>query len=703
MYRVFVLMVFLLFFALGNAQVLYDVTGRRIPEGETLSDGIYFQRGVNEQTTRVVVLNGKTYRPTLPSVEEVLYEFEVALDVDKEGWVYTGLPFPKGKFRNNMNLSIRREGGLVSSQHENVLYWGDGSVKLARVLFHADAVGEFLIVPNRRRQAVAIPRSTIDPFDVFSLSVNGNYFIPSMAIYKEGSEAVFGESDIRIGDILTTIYTQWNRDGSTRTFLMVTNKIPCQIKQQWPGGSEWQPGCAQYGGPTDRVVNLAIYSLCSARLKLRYAEEIGKAPSAPGYNLMDGVGQLGTLRPGESRAWEITTVQDAQPPLAMASADYYSSSGVFDIVPHSPIASQIRVGYEANMVAGINHIFADRTSRSWWANSRDWGEDYRDWDTPGGGEYWGTHNDEYETNYGYLLQALRTSGTTLASKAFKLSEAGAQHHAVVDVNAVSVDEIHPNIRWVAGSNWQHTDHGGRGLEDAHRNREFSPHLSHASGRACMWMWCLTGNPLMMEGFQRIVENVYWRIENHAGYADLDGEARIAAHALALVLDGYEADLNRVRANYAIREIVEQQSTRSFLVDHTSAKAKPWMCSLFVVQMLRARDLMYEFGELELVSLMEEKYPIWATFLSEYCINTMPDGTKSMYHKVNPFSGGQSDMWDLVGADALAEWNPELARALFQSGGDHPWYPGHPTGVYSTLLSHAVLNTYGHRAMRILGL
>jgi hypothetical protein len=688
------LLAFLILFpTLCLAQVnVYDVRGRLVDTVEredlvptmVLADGVYFVNSP-EKIEKIIVSNAKIIR-TVPNHRPVVFpDTQIPVYVDKGGWVELGLPFQKGIFRPRFNLAVRKgEIQLAYSEHEKLMFWPERSVKMARLTFYAPEAGEYEVVVTRLKYSLELDRKA-EP-GIFSFALNGETVDPA---YDDGV------SKTRVGDILLTVYSKWYPDASTRSWIMVTNKTPCNTRAEWPGGSQWQPGCAEYGGPADRAVELSV-ATSGPLLRLRYATEIGLPDTGALLSLMDGQGQLGTLRAGESRAWEITTGQEAEPPLALASATYYASTELFPLVPYA--RQGVRVGYEDNMVAGIAHIYDDRTSRSWWANSRDFGEDYRDWDTPSG-ENWGTHNDEFEANLGFLLQALRSAGTVqdvLGRKSFRLAESGAVHHAVVDVNAISVGESHPNIRWVGGSNWQHTNHGDRGHYDAHRS-EFSPHLSHANGRACLWMGAFTANPLMLEGFKWISENVHWRIETDT-HPDLDGELRIAANSLGIVLDAYELNMYRERSILVAREIITQASNRTYLIDHTNGKAKPWMCSLFVVQLLRARDLVPELRD-----LCESLYPSWASFLADYCVTVDGRGNTSMWYKVNPMEDSGANMWDLVGADALVEWNPELALRLFQSGGNYPWYGGHPTGEYGTLLAHTVLNGYGHKTMKVLGL
>jgi hypothetical protein len=207
---------------------------------------------------------------------------------------------------------------------------------------------------------------------------------------------------------------------------------------------------------------------------------------------------------------------------------------------------------------------------------------------------------------------------------------------------------------------------------------------------------------MLDGFNWISGNAHWRIETPSGgFPELDGEARIAGNSLGVILDAYEMNLYRERSVPVIKEIIETQSTREFLADHGAVKAKPWMCSIFVVQMLRARDLAIEYGDSDIVALVNEKYPLWADFLASHCIGVDSRGYTSMWHRVNPNSDLGVNMWDLVGADALVEWDPVLAEALYRSGSDKPWYGGHPTGVYGTLLAHSVMNVYGGKTMKAL--
>jgi hypothetical protein len=57
-----------------------------------------------------------------------------------------------------------------------------------------------------------------------------------------------------------------------------------------------------------------------------------------------------------------------------------------------------------------------------------------------------------------------------------------------------------------------------------------------------------------------------------------------------------------------------------------------------------------------------------------------------------------DSWNVVGADALVDYFPDVGKALFFSGSRVIWFPGHPVGQYAKLLNHTVMSGWGHRTM-----
>jgi hypothetical protein len=408
------------------------------------------------------------------------------------------------------------------------------------------------------------------------------------------------------------------------------------------------------------------------------------------------------LRPGERFGWEILAGPgDPETARLEYNAPWACRTGAMGELWPVDFA---RFGdYERNNVAGAVGIRAGR-ARPHWRNPREHGEDQRDWDGGDVNVDYQTHNNEYEVLLTYAKQRLRTMGRHATSADWwYLGLTGSRHFANVDVYHVHEGPL----PWMQGAAFQHVKHGGSGQSTMHRS-SYAPNMAHQTARGLLaWYW-LTGDPLLLDTFLEVAGNTRWRVMNGPGMpgiSNTQGEERAPAMALGVLTDAWIQTGERGYLDAALRVVRESHARTKPYVTRPTARdwrVKPWMVAMLVVQIDELIDAIGEYGDPAEALDARESAGLYKTFLMRTV--SMEGGAHLPYQESNDPAqrvDNTRDSWNVVAADALCDYTPDVAAALFRSGSSTIWYPGHPVGKYAKLINHVVMSGWGHRTMHAL--
>jgi hypothetical protein len=409
------------------------------------------------------------------------------------------------------------------------------------------------------------------------------------------------------------------------------------------------------------------------------------------------------LRPGERFGWEIVWGEGAvEPGLLEYPARWACDTGALGQLV--PLDSGRFPEYEANNTAGARGI-RDNRNRPHWRNPREHGEDQRDWDGGDVERDFQTHNNEYDVHLAYAKQRLRTMGREASSRDWHyLGLTGSRHFANVDIYHVHRGPL----AWMHGAQFQHIKHGGSGQTTRNRSMQ-APNMAHTTGRGLLAWYYLTGDPLLLDAFWEMAENARFRVMNGPGgpgYSNTTGEERAPAGALGILTSAWVHSRD-VRYLEAAKKVARESHARTkpYLIRPGSFdwRCKPWMIAFLVVTLDEFLQEVARYGSPEDGIEARESAGLYKTFLRKavtsysglaqvpYQFSNDPDKVK------NEPTGS----WNVVAADALVDYFPEIAEALFRSGSSAIWYPGHPSGTYAKLLNHTIMSGWGHRTMSAL--
>ncbi len=606
------------------------------------------------------------------------------------GFVRGGVPFPPGRVLPDDSLTIE---GATAVDTEVTARWGDGSVR-------------WLLVEAVAGGAVALTRGV--PLDGPGVGAGG--LTDGLALDVDGVRTDLSSADWRI-ERETTLSVRLTADGETPGGLVwrarieravgTPDRLRLQLHNPRPTTERnGQPQCLRLGCAGTVPVRTVALRSGDRVARVRWAEENGAAAVAGGADLLP---EPLELRPGERWGWEIALGEgELEPALLEFPAHWGCATGALG--PLEPFDLAAFGDYERNNSAGAEGIRAGR-ARPHWRNPRDHGEDQRDWDGGDVDTDWQTHNSEYNAHLAYAKQRIRTMGLHESSRDWHyLGVTGTRHFANVDIYHVHEGPL----RWMWGAPFQHVKHGGAGHHTMHRS-VYAPNLAHQNGRGLLaWYW-LTGDPLLDDAFREVAENARWRVANgpeSPGYSNTDGEERAPAMALGLLTDAWIATEDAAFFE-AARQVVDESHARTkrYIVSPSAEpwRCKPWMIALLAVALEEFIDAAEEYGRAQDAAEARASLRLYQAFLASLAFR---DGefTRLPYQvSSDPEErrNGSVDSWNVVVADAVVSLEPELAKALFRAGTRSIWYPEHPAGEYSTLLSHTVMSGWGHRTMSVL--
>lgn len=604
------------------------------------------------------------------------------------GFTRGGVPFPPGHLQPKTSLRLD-DGSPVAT--EPLGYWPDGSVKW--LLVEAANPGrEVTLLPGAPPAAgpVTSPSSVLSEVMV---TVDGRPLDWTTAKWAEErvtplTHRIFATGKTAGGLLWRARFE--SRLGAPEHYLRFELRNPTPTTEE-----RGQPTCMTLG--CVGTMPIAQVNVKSPRgCAVMYAEESGAKSTGDGVALFPKPMEL---RPGEQFGWEIVIGGPADPePYFASSANWSSASGA--IGPLVPMNMDLFSDYEANSIVGAQGIRANR-ARPHWRNPRDAGEDQRDWDGGVLETDFQTHNNEYEVLLTYAKQHLRTSGLHSVSGDWRyLGVTCSRHFANVDIY-----HIHEGpLPFMHGAAFQHTRHGGSGQGDQHRS-SYAPNMAHQTARGLLAWYYLTGDPLLLESFLEVAENTRWRVMNGPGMPGISGtggEERGPAMALGLLTDAWQ-HTGDPKWFEAAKKVVDEShaKTKAYVVaPQEEWKAKPWMLSLLVVTLDEFQEAAALFGLSSEAMSAKESAGLYKTFLSRN-VRPGPDMPHLPYQVSNDPKlevDESRDSWSVVAADALVDFYPDTAFALFRAGSRTIWYPGHPVGQYAKLLNHTILSGWGHRTM-----
>ncbi len=630
--------------------------------------------------------------PAAPSTWMIPLEF-----AGGPGFVRGGVPFPPGFLRDATALRLD-DGSPLDA--EPIAHWPDGSVKW--LLVEALATGEkATLFPGDGARGPGVDEPKLAP-GALTLSIDGE-------VVDLG--AVKWTLDRR-----TSLACRVRARGRTASGLdwsarleraagEPTERLRLELRNPTPTTeSKGQPTCMTLGCPgTKPIASLQVKSPRGCRA--RWGADCGASPIAGGVSLLP---EPMELRPGEQYGWEIVVGDgpDEARLLEFPAAWGCSSKALGPLVP---LRYDLFGDYESNSIAGAQGMRAGR-ARPHWRNPRDFGEDQRDWDGGVVDTDFQTHNNEYEAHFAYAKQRVRTMGLHGASRDWHyLGLTGTRHFANVDIYHVHEGPL----PFMHGAAFQHVRHGGAGHGDQHRS-SFAPNMAHQTGRGLLAWFYLTGDPLLLDSFFEVAENTRWRVMNGPGMPGIsgtEGEERGPAMALGILTDAW-AHTGDEKWLAAAKKVVDEchAKRKPYTASMTGAggaaagggswRCKPWMITLLVVTLDEFQDQLALAGRTVDAMAAKESAGLYKTFLSR-SVKTGPD----MIHLPYQVSSDPEqvvdesrDSWSVVAADALADFYPDTAFALFRAGSRVIWHAKHPVGSYAKLLNHIVLSGWGHRAM-----
>jgi hypothetical protein len=266
-------------------------------------------------------------------------------------------------------------------------------------------------------------------------------------------------------------------------------------------------------------------------------------------------GPQGSTR-GENR---VATVMGSfhHPLYVRAPAERYLTGGFFDdVTVYDP---ERFPGYERYQQGAItakgNNLVGDieRIDEYGWRNFGDtWAKN--EFDKTGGphtGRQVVSHyNLEYDFGYGMLFQSLRTLGTDLSRRWWKLAEAALRHESDIDVYHNPADTRSRGV--YNGGKFTHTAHGVEAALSTHRG---APHLTwfgslrwpwgqgsapesgHFNTRGQFCYYYLTGNRRVLESALDQTALVYRKVSQDV-FGQIDRLGREAGNNLQILTDAY---------------------------------------------------------------------------------------------------------------------------------------------------------------------
>jgi hypothetical protein len=459
-----------------------------------------------------------------------------------------------------------------------------------------------------------------------------------------------------------------------------------------------QPTCLYLGCPgTKPIRQISVLAPNAEILRARWGDENGSSPMDGGVSLLS---QPLELRPGEQYGWEVVVGSgDVETPLLEYPANWSCATGVFG--PLVPVNSTLFGDYELHSSVGAVGIRNGR-ARPHWRNPRDHGEDQRDWDGGNVDIDFQTHNNEYEVHLAYAKQRLRTMGIQAASRDWHyLGLTGTRHFANVDIYHVHEGPL----RWLHGASFQHVKHGGSGQSTMHRS-SFSPNMGHQTGRGLLAWYYLTGDPLLRESFLEVAQNTLWRVMNGPGMPGIsstDGAERDPANAISILTEAWMHTADPAYLVAAKKAVVESHAKEKPFYnrpDDTDWRAKPWQIALLVLALDEFQEAALEYSSASDGDVAKESAGMYKTYMRKH-VMTDVEGARLPYQVSNdPAKQVETPVgsWNVVCADALVDYYPDVAEALFRHGSHAIWFPGRPIGKYTKLLNQTVLSGWGHRYM-----
>jgi len=628
-------------------------------------------------------------KKTLAAAPKTGAAWSIPITIDGPlGFVRQGVPFPEGTLRPEDPVSFA-DGSPVAT--EVLARWWDGSVKWLLVEALAASKQTMLTsgAPGPGPQAAPLHLNAND----LVLTVNGQAVDLSTAQWKVERQTPLSvrqqaSGKLAMGIVWKARLESYADGGPDRLRLELWNPTPTTE-------NDGQPTCMTLGCPGSLPLQQVEVTSASHAVRVRWSEENGASATAGGMKLMP---QAMELRPGEQYGWEIVLGEgDMEPAIMEFPAAWGCASRAFG--PMVPMSLDRFGDYEQNNIAGARGL-KDNRNRPHWRNPRDHGEDQRDWDGGVLETDFQTHNNEYEVLLAYAKQRVRTMGLHETSQTWQyLGVTGSRHFANVDIY-----HMHDGpLPFMQGAAFQHTRHGGSGQGDQHRS-SYAPNMAHQTCRGLLAWYYLTGDPLLLESFCEVLENTRWRVINGPGMpgiSGVQGEERAPANAIGILSDGWAHSGSPgvlAAANKAVLEC--HAKTKNYVNQSGEYKAKPWMISLLVVALDEFVDNLQQAGRTADASAAKESAGLYKTYLNRVVVSG-PDMVHMPYQLSN--DPGQNvddfrDSWNVVAADALVDYFPDVAFALFRSGSHVIWHAKNPVGQYAKLLNHTVMSGWGHRTM-----
>jgi hypothetical protein len=605
------------------------------------------------------------------------------------GFCRGGVPFPPGFLHPQDALRLDDDSPIAT---ETLAHWPDGSVRwlLVEMLAHSSQPS---LVPGTGRGAAELSPPTLDAGELV-LRVDGEGIDLGSVSWTEERRTSLSVRSRAHGK--TKGGLEWRtrlekNEGEEGERLRLELRNPTPTTE-----TNGQPTCMTLGCPgTIPIANVTVE--CNRGCRVRWEDECGAAQKEGAVSLLPKIMEL---RPGEQFGWEIVLGKaPLDQPLLEYSAAWACSTRALG--PLVPLRFDLFGAYEQNSLAGVEGLRAGR-NRPHWRNPREHGEDQRDWDGGVLETDFQTHNNEYEVHLTYAKQRLRSMGIReeASRKWHYLGLTGTRHFANVDIYHVHEGPL----PFMHGAAFQHTRHGGSGQGDMHRS-SFPPNMAHQTGRGLLAWYYLTGDPLLLESFLEVAENTRWRVMNGPGMPGISGtagEERGPANALGVLTDAW-AHTGDPRYLTAAKKVVDEShaKTKPYITAPESEwRCKPWMISLLVVALDEFCDQLTLAGQEGEGNGAKESAGLYKTFLNKWVGSAQGRAVLPYQASSDPDQcvTNEGDAWNVVGADALIDFYPDVAARLFDSGSRVIWYPGHPVGKYSKLLNHTVLSGWGHRTM-----
>jgi hypothetical protein len=670
---------------------------------------------------------------------------EISLKVFRGGtnsWAFTGVPILETdkEIPDGETWIVKNPNDEIVQTHAHALSFNpDETIRVLRTVFKAETDGKYTLTTAPVSDVVELVSLGVPTPKAISVTLNGTTIssndmpvtsITNALTYDEIAYKLNGELELRL---VNRVFI----DGSQRSYLTITNTVPSTTSPQ--------PKFYLFGEASERKADMTVSS--NFPFRIRSANHMGYEHNEVTSQRLIGIGTIDIqpgeiengdrLRSGERKTWELSFDQ-ANKPVVFCKPERYKESGLFYPITQFVFNTQdlLREQWHDQVFVGVTTIWNNNLGPMRKPHLNDWrwhGEIQRDWDGGDLNKCRQSHQDQYDFFEAFMKRALMSGYHEnpellpggFALKAWDLCAEGFDHFINIDILHIERDTGNP-LDWANYGPFAHTDHGECGVDEPHRGN--GPMGIYMGGKGAYNFYLLTGEPYVLEPLEKMWEQLKWKVDNGPGMPGISGtrgEERAPANVIAHLTNAFNHYMPGAMKDGYLESLWKaiQESTdfRPYnfldLVNGTWGRtndcgkgAKPWMISLLVKNLDKTIKVLEYWGETTIAEEARNRKLLWQKFLTEVAVEQecpCGQGCTSLYEQMwkpaGSCFGGRGyqagvSMWDMLGADVLADKDLTLARELARTGIRFPWYcnGAPPVGEYTKLLNHGILIANGDK-------